>query len=333
MSEASEDLARRSERLLRWYPKDWRSRYGDEFAELLMAEICERPRSWRRSADVAWSGLIARLTNAGLTGHAIKPIDQVRAGLASVGCALGVFLTFAVTMWSQLTIGWRWSEPDTSATYAAMILMSGTMLLFCILALLAATPIAYCVLEHVARRRSQALVRPSLLFFTGAALLIIGSRHFGNGWPGTGGHAWAQQGLVPGGVAAFAWASTLSITSYWAHPDALLAFPTAEVAWMAVSPVAMVSLVVGAAKTVRRLDLPPRVLRFEACLARIAAFAMIAFLVASCSWVIDSGPGPNNLFHAGAIDIAGLVLMGAALAVANRAVDRARRGGLAFLPR
>jgi hypothetical protein len=333
MSEATESLARRSERLLRWYPKDWRSRYGDEFAELLMAEMCERPSSLRRSADVAWSGLIARLTNAGLTGHAIEPAEQVRASLASLGCALGVFLTFGIAMWSQLTIGWRWSEPDTSATYAAMLLMSATTLLFCMLALLAAIPIAYRVLEDVARRRSRGLVRPSLLFLTGAAVLIVGGHHFGNGWPGTGGHAWAQQGLVPGGVAAFTWASTLSITSYWAHPDALASFPAAELIWMALSPAAVVCAVVGAAKTVRRLDLAPPVLRFEACLGRVAAFAMIAFFVGSCSWVIDGAPGPNNLFHTGAIDVAGLVLMGVSVAVAHRAVDRARRGGLAFIPR
>ena len=38
--------------LLRWYPRGWRARYGDEFAELLLAELAERPRGWRRTADV-----------------------------------------------------------------------------------------------------------------------------------------------------------------------------------------------------------------------------------------------------------------------------------------
>jgi hypothetical protein len=333
MRQAPEDPARRAARLLRMYPKDWRSRYGDEFAELLVAEMCERPRSWRRSADVAWSGLIARLTSAGLTDHAIEPGDQVRGSLATLGCAFGLFLAFGVAMWSQLNIGWRWSEPDAGATYAAMILMSATMLLFGILLVLAAIPVASCVLEGVARRRSQGLVRPCLLFLTAGAFLIIGSRHFGNGWPGTGGHQWAQQGLVPAGVAAFTWASTLSVTSYWAHPGALASFPSAELLWMLVSPALIVCLVVGAAKTVRRVDLPARVLRYEAGLGRIAALGMIAFLVGSCSWVIDGGPGPKDLFHTGAIDIAGLVMMGLALAVARRAVHQARSGVLAFVQR
>ena len=52
----------------------------------------------------------------------------------------------------------------------------------------------------------------------GAGVMIAGSHHFENCWPGTGAHAWGQQGLVPGGVAAFCWASTLSVSSYWAHP-------------------------------------------------------------------------------------------------------------------
>ena len=328
MKERTEEVTRQAKRLLRWYPKDWRARYGDEFAELLVAEIRERPRSLRRSADVTWSGLTARLADAGLGGPAIERSDQVRASLASLGCALGVFLAFGIAMWSQLTIGWQWSEPATGATYAAMILMSGIILLFCILAVLSAIPIAFYVVESIARSRSRRLVRPSLLLLAGAAFLTVGSRHFGNGWPGTGGHHWAQQGLVPGGVAAFTWASTLSVTSYWAHFGALASFPTLELVWMALSPVAMACLVVGAAKTVRRVDLPPRTLRYEACLARAFVCSMSAYLMGSCVWVIDGGPGPKNLFHTGAIDIAALVMMAAALAVAYRAAQRARHGGL-----
>ena len=36
MNDESEAAVRRAARLLRWYPRDWRSRYGDEFAELLI---------------------------------------------------------------------------------------------------------------------------------------------------------------------------------------------------------------------------------------------------------------------------------------------------------
>jgi len=321
-----DEALRRSERLLRWYPKEWRSRYGEEFAELLIADICEQPRSWRRNADVAQSGLVARLTGIGLSGHALEPSDQARTSLATLGCAMAVFLVFGVAMWAQLTIGWQWSEPDATATSAGMIAMSAAVLVFFALAVVAVVPIGWTALARLARHRGAGLVRPSLLFLGGLTILIVGGRHFGNGWPGTGGHPWAHQGLVPGGVAAFTWASTLSVSSYWAHPGSLLSFPAAEVAWMAISPLAMICLVVGAAKTIRRLDLSARILHFEAALGVLAAFDMLAFLAGCSSWIIYGDAGPQNLFHVGAIDVAGLVLMVLALAVAYRAVHRARVG-------
>jgi hypothetical protein len=323
MTTSTHDARRRAGRLLYWYPKSWRARYGAEFAELLTSDLSERPHGWRRTADVARSGVVARLTCGGLSSHALDPADQVRASLASLGCALAVFIALGAAMWSQLTIGWQWARPDTVGTRAAMVVMSGMMLLFVVLGVLAAVPVVGTVFGRMARGRGRALVRPSLLLVGGAVLLVVGARHFGNGWPGTGGHHWAQQGLVPGGVAAFLWASTLSISSYWAHPGALSAFPAAEVAWMVISPVAMVGVVVGTTKIVRRLDMSPRVLDFERRLGRMAASAMTVFLAGSCFWIVDGGPGPRNLFHAGAIDMAGLVLMTGASLVALRAAQRA----------
>jgi hypothetical protein len=51
---------RRALRLLRWYPKAWRLRYGGEFTQLLIDHMAERPRSWQRTLDVARCGLAAR---------------------------------------------------------------------------------------------------------------------------------------------------------------------------------------------------------------------------------------------------------------------------------
>jgi hypothetical protein len=44
--------------LLRWYPRAWRARYGEEFTELLLADLAERPRSAARTADVIRGGLV-----------------------------------------------------------------------------------------------------------------------------------------------------------------------------------------------------------------------------------------------------------------------------------
>ncbi len=322
---AADPDARRAARLLRWYPRAWRSRYGEEFTELLISDIGERPRSRSRTADVIRGGIVARLADAGLYGWAPEAAAQVRASLASLACCVAVFLGIGDAIWSQLTIGWQWSEPDTAGTIATFV-MSGAMLVFAVLALLAALPVACSVVSGVAGRRRRGLVVPSALFLAGLAVVVVGGRHFGNGWPGTGGHPWARQDLVPGGVAAFSWASTLSVSSFWAHPAALAAFPAAELAWMALSPLAVACVVVGAAAAVRRTELSPGVLGFEIRLGIAACITMAVFFGGCCAWITGRAPGPGNLLHPGAIDVAGAAVMAVALAVARQAVRQARAG-------
>jgi hypothetical protein len=316
-------LERRARRLLRWYPASWRARYGEEFAELLLAELSEQPRAWRRTVNVAHCGITARLATAGLAGPSAGTAGA-RASLGTLTCSLAVFLTFGTAMWAQLAVGWQWAPPATAATTAAMLVMSGSLLFLAVLAVLAAVPAGWVAILAGFRRQALALRAPSLLIGAGALVLVVGGRHFGNGWPGTGGHWWPHRGLAPGGIAAFGWASTLSVTSYWAHPAALASFPPAELAWMVASPVALLSLATGAVQLVRRLDLSPRVLAFETRIGRAAAAGMTAFLAGALCWVTQAGPGPHGLFRTGDIDAAGLAAMAAALATGWLAISRVR---------
>ena len=326
--------ARRAARLLRWYPRSWRARYGEEFAELLMADIAERPRSRSRTADVLRSGIVARLADAGLGGCAPEPGAQARASLASLTCCAAVFLGVGGAMWSQLTIAWQWSEPASAGVTVATYLTSGAMLALAVLALLAALPVAWSVAWSVASRLARGretagyrgLLGPAALAAAGLAVVVVGGRHFENGWPGTGGHPWAGQHLVPGGVAAFAWATTLSVSAFWAHPAAMAALPAPELAWMAVSPLAVACVVAGAATAVRRTELSPRVLAAETRLAVAACAVMAVFLGGCGAWIAGRPPAPGNLFHAGTIDVAGAMVMTVTLAVAGQAARRARSG-------
>jgi hypothetical protein len=323
---APDPAPQRAARLLRWYPKAWRSRYGEEFTELLIADISERPRSGARTADVIRGALVARLADAGLCGCAPEGHARVRASLASLTCCAAVFLGVGGALWSQLTIGWQWSAPDSAATSAAVVVMSAAMGVFAVLALLAVLAVAWSVAARLARRGPRGLLGPSVLLATGLAVVVVGGRHFGNGWPGTGGyHPWARPVLVPGGVAAFSWASTLSVSSFWAHPAALAALPAAELAWMAVSPLAVACLVAGAAATVRRTQLSPRVLRFAIRLGYAACITMAVFLGGCCAWITGRAPEAGSLFRPGAIDVAGALVMAAALAVARQAARQAGR--------
>lgn len=323
MSDPSSTAARRAERLVRWYPGAWRERYGEEFTQLLVDDMSERPRSVGRTADVLRSGLLARLTNMGLAGVSHKPAAQMRSSLAALGLVLSAFLAVGISMWSQLTIGWQWSSPASRATSTAMIVMSYAALVLVGLALLAAAPLIWLVVRSVVRGEARWLLKPVLLAVSGTAVFAVGCNHFAHGWPGTGGHPWADRGLVPPRVASFAWAATLWVTSYWVHPGALSLFPAAEIVWMVVSPLALLAVLVGAGRIVRRLPLAAGVLRYEVLIGCGAVLVMTAFLAGACSWVLSGGPAPRELFHVGVIDAVGLAVMACTLLVACHAIHRA----------
>jgi hypothetical protein len=255
--------------------------------------------------------------------HGIEPPARVR--LVALGCAWAAFLAAGLAMWAQLIIGWQWSRPDTTITTTAIVVMSGALLVFLVLALLAALPIAWALLRRIARGQAADLLSPLGLFVYGVVTLIAGSSHFGRSWPGTGGRPWAYHDLVPSRVASFAWASTRGITAYWAHPRALRAFSATEIAWMAVSPIAMVCMVAGAATIVRRLDLAPGVLRYETWIGSVAVAGMAVFLAMASGWILTRGYGPRGLFHAGTIDVVGLLVMGAALFTGHHSLRHARK--------
>ncbi|HUC23724.1 MAG TPA: hypothetical protein VMA73_13525 [Streptosporangiaceae bacterium] len=303
---------RQAARLLRWYPASWRARYGEEFAELLLADLAEQPRNWRRSADVAAHGLLARLTVTGLTTRSQPPAVQ----MATLGCALAAFGTLGVAMLAQLATGWQWVSSGSPSVAGATVLMTVAAACIAIIGLVAAVPLLWRILL-AARRRDVRVIRPAGLAVACAAALVAGARHFQNSWPGTGGTG-AEHSLVPGGVAAFAWSSTLSVSSFWVHPALLIRFPAAELAWMAASPVIGITLMIAAATAVRRLALAGGVVGYLSWLARAACLAAAAFLAGAAIWVVGQGGGDAGLFRPGLVDGAELVSMAIALAVALR---------------
>jgi hypothetical protein len=154
----------RAAELLLWYPRAWRDRYGEEFAELLIADIEERPRSVERTLDVARGGIMARLADAGLAGFplaapagdgadlATARNRQATASLASMAAASAVFLVVGAAQWSQLLNAWVWrwrslarAGGPASATSglerAATLGTTAVILVFLALAAAAAIPL------------------------------------------------------------------------------------------------------------------------------------------------------------------------------------------------
>jgi hypothetical protein len=339
----------RAARLLRWYPRPWRDRYGAEFAELVIADIEERPQSAARTLDVARGGVVARLTGAGLAGCPLPApggagvtsqlrYRQVSASLGSLGGALTVFLVTGAVPWSELVIDRQVTSAQPGpapATLLATDVISVAMLFLLALAVLATAPVlGTLAVRFVAAGRAgpsgirRGLGQPGVVLLAGVTFLFIGGRHFGNGWPGTGG----QGSFVPAGLAAFEWATSLSVSAYWAHPAIFFtSFPRPEVYWMATSPVALTASVVAGVLLVRRAALSPRVLAFEVRLAKVACAVMVVVVGATAWWVATSGgrhlagAGFRPPFHAGLIDLGCTGLLAVALLAAAQAARTARR--------
>jgi hypothetical protein len=257
----------------------------------------------------------------GLTARAQPPAAQ----MATLGCALAAFGTLGVAMLAQLATGWQWVSPGSPSVAGATVLMTVAAACIVIIGLAAGVPILGRVLLAVARRDGR-VMRPAGLALACAGALVAGARQFQNSWPGTGGTG-AEHSLVPGGVAAFGWSSTLSVSSFWVHPALLSRFPAAELAWMATSPVAGITLIIAAATVVRRLALVGGLVRYLARLARGACLAAAVFLAGAAIWVVGQGGGPAGLFRPGLVDGAELVIMALALAVAVRVAAALGRDG------
>jgi hypothetical protein len=321
------DMRARAGRLLLWYPPAWRARYGEEFAEVLAAEFAERPSDRRRTADVAFSGLRARLADVGLASHPLDPTAAARARLATLACGGALFATFGAAMWSQLATGLQWAVPEGRGVTQALDLMSVAMLTFCVIAAIGLAGLIRAAVVTVARHGGAALRRPAVLAVVSAAFLFFGGRHFANAWPGTGGHLLAAQGIVPAGVVAFCWSTTMWITSYWVHPAMLAAFPATQIAWMTLTPLAACGLMTGMAQLIRRLDRSPRALCFETWLGRVAGGGMLIFLCGVLRWLSSAAAGQRAVFHVGSIDVAGLTVLVLVLAAGMRTMRRADLAG------
>ncbi len=319
---------RRAAELLLWYPRAWRDRYGEEFTELLVSDIAERPHAPGRTVDIVGNGLRARLADLGLAGFplAVPCGDaagvtaargwRAAASLASLAAASAVFLVVGAAQWSDLLNAWVWTGEGTRARvrlpfsplYAAeRTAVLGTtvvILAFLALAVLAAMPVLATVAARLVAPRFAGqrglLARPAVALTGALTVLVIGGRALENNWTGTGG----LHSPVPGGLAAYIWAVTLFVTAYWAHPALLAGFPAAELNWMMLCPLALATAVASVILLVRRAGLSPRVATFEAWTGVAGCAVMTVFLAlwGGYLWRVAPRAGRLSPLHVGLVN-------------------------------
>jgi hypothetical protein len=91
-------IVARATRLLRWYPHDWRERYGEEFVAVVTSSLGDGQGGHRLSFDVAREGVVARFESAGFVGRSAPAQERARGSIMSVFVAFFGFLTSAAVL-------------------------------------------------------------------------------------------------------------------------------------------------------------------------------------------------------------------------------------------
>jgi hypothetical protein len=253
------------ERIVGLYPRAWRDRYGEEFHQLLVDRLADGSagRWW-------WLNPAAHGLRARLAGPRATPTWPA-----------ALFAVSAVSIWSQLAVGWHWARPANDQTGLGMVLMSAGLLLTVVGGAAHVRLVSW-------RTRSAATLLISTVALLGGALYV------GHHWPGAVGHPWSGRDLVPAPLARIAWAATLSVSAYWAHPHALEQLGSLQLGWMAASLLLLTTIALSAARVTRR----PAGRRSQLTIA-----GMGLFLIGALSWAVWGAPGPHGLYAPGVIDL------------------------------
>ncbi len=202
-----------------------------------------------------------------------------------------------------------------------VLLTTVALLVLAAVMLVAAIAVVCSCFAIFVRGPRAPLMSAVLLFVCPLALLLAGAAHFSSAWPGSAGHPWAGQGLVPPQLASFAWASTLFVTSYWAHPAVLSHFPSAELAGMAVGPVLLCAALVGAIRAVKLIELSRSACKLMSGLVCAGAVSMVVFISGCAACLLGGSTGPGDLYRMGAIDALDVGVMVTAVVVLLRAAS------------
>jgi hypothetical protein len=95
----------RFERMIRWYPTQWRARYGDEMAALLEDTHGMSAVPLRDRISLAKSGSMERAREAGLIGDSSEPDERIRTGSLLVLCGWALFMV-AGAIFAKFTEHW-----------------------------------------------------------------------------------------------------------------------------------------------------------------------------------------------------------------------------------
>jgi hypothetical protein len=244
--------------LLRWYPRAWRERYGEELLALIQDTVDEGRPTWRLRLGVIWGGLRERVHQAGQAARAaIKRPNglDLWAKMLTAGSIVAI-LPQNLSESPPPARGWQ-AVAAFDALLAAVALTGAVV----VASGLAALP----ALVRFLRAGGWPKIRRRVAWAGGASVVAGG----------------ALAGLVLVSVSR----SPAQLDASWAYLVGFLATGLAVTAAIGLWAIA-------AAATARRLTLAPRVRSAQLMLGAVAPLAVTVTLVTlNLWWSVTQAPG------------------------------------------
>jgi MFS family permease len=265
--------------MLRWYPLEWRERYGDEFIALLEDSLHDVSPSLRLRFSTAWAGLRERGHHSGLLGDHQTPTNRLRAASLLILCSWSAFV-LAGASFSKLSEHFAAAMPLNSKASAQIFfnVVSALGIASAVVVLVGAGVAAPTFVKYLRRRGWSSLLRlitPAFsftLFTVGAAVAVMDWAHHLSTLQRNGGNGLYAVTVVGLGVAV---AVSVALWTYVAVHHA------------------------------SRIEFSHLVLRSEAVLACLLSGMMIAMTFATALWWLAVGSNAPWFLQGARFGVAG----------------------------
>jgi hypothetical protein len=330
--------AKRARRLLRWYPRPWRERYGEEFVDHLEQEFEDRPRNLARSINVVRKGVVARLGDVGLSNSVSTPGAQSRAALGTSVALVALTTVVMVDFWARAMGVWsarQYHPIPVSASTGTLTIAVGLVIV--VLAAVLLVVVVYAVRQLV-RGPARPLAIPSTLGVVSGAFLLYSARYFPRflfpyirGVRGIQGMSLSRPGQL---VANLSQVVRMTVQR-WVDPWNAGVAPLSSMQKVADDCVLLAMFVFGVAiaMLIRRVQFPQRITRLVyPTVALLGALSTVYFL-AYVAWNLFGGRSDYDFwFRDSWLGIVYLILLGLVPLLVGRVLvvsrRRARRGPL-----
>jgi hypothetical protein len=279
---------RRAERLLTFYPRTWRTRYGAEFVDLMEQSIDDVPHSAKRTTNIAFKSFKVRLADVGLVGPTLQGANASGTALGTSTVLAGIFTVFALFYWSSTMVSWN-SNPRVATSFAvslwtAAITVSTLLLVFTLLAL--GVIILFHALKFSLTKHEKRFVWPLTLFLLATVLVVNGVHQFTRFTIARGGIDWSLTGSALKQVAGVTQWATQSIIwgPSWSGGNTF-----AQGLLHISTTIAVIVLAFTVAAMIRRCDFSLTASRVGVWTTKVLSLAMVLFLLSCAGWEVAGG--------------------------------------------